>query len=119
MKKTSYGFSAPYWGVDFSRIVEENPNTDFIRVEWQNERGHARWVIIVTPKGRRRCCAVWNETRIKYGLWGITPRGDIDFGVGPRALCYFSGDLDDFEKWYGELREREERRRPIKVTAIV
>jgi hypothetical protein len=42
MRKGTYEFSARYQGIDFERIVRDNPGEDFIEVKWQaadKERG--------------------------------------------------------------------------------
>jgi hypothetical protein len=125
MKKFSYGFSARYQDVDFTRIVEENSDSDFIRVEWKDDDGGDQMIVFVTPLGKARC----EDAGMGYGVIQKTvrvrPYGDLDI-YGRRDadpyILYVDDkrvvDMDVFEKWYGRLREREERRRPIKVTAI-
>jgi hypothetical protein len=119
MKKFSYGFSARYQDVDFTRIVEENSDSDFIRVEWKNERKGDQEVILLTPKGVERCRAVEMGFGIDKEHCEIKQSGTLWLNEnGPFSEYVWWLNTADFEDWYGRLREREERRRPIKVTAI-
>jgi hypothetical protein len=127
MKKETYGFSTRYQDVDFSRIVEENRDSDFIRVEWKDSDGNDQMVVLVTPSGKARCAAVDMDGFVGQKSVRVRPYGDLDvYGRSnngdPYILyvhCARCDKNDTFEKWYGRLREREERRRPITVTAIV
>ena len=126
MKKETYGFSTRYQDVDFSRIVEENSDSDFIRVEWNDERGNDQVIVLVTPGGKKRCEAVGMTYGVMQKTVRVRPYGDLDIygrcNADPYVLYVDDKrcvDKDTFEKWYGRLREREERRRPIKVTTIV
>jgi len=125
MKTFSYGFSARYQDVDFSRIIEENSDFDFLRVEWKDDGGGDQMIVFVTPFGKARC----EDAGMGYGVIQKTvhvqPYGDLDIYGRCNAdpyILYVNDkrvvDDDTFEKWYGRLRELEKRRRPIKVTAI-
>jgi ribosomal protein S27E len=127
MKKQTYGFSTRYQDVNFSRIVEENSDSDFIRVEWKDECGNDQVIVFVTPSGKKRCEAAGMSYGLIQKTVSVRPYGSLDifYGRCDDNLCVLyinnerCADNDIFEKWYGRLREREERRRPIKVTAIV
>ena len=126
MKKETYGFSARYQDVDFSRIVEENSDSDFIRVEWKDECGNDQVIVFVTPSGKKRCEAAGMSYGVIQKTVSVRPYGSLDIygrcNDDPFVL-YINNercvDNDTFEKWYGRLREREERRRQVKVTTIV
>jgi len=119
MKKFSYGFSARYQDVDFTRIVEENSDSDFIRVEWKNERKGDQEVILLTQRGVDRCIAVEMDFGINKKHCEIDSSGDLWGNTnGPISEYVWWLNTAVFENWYAKLREREERRRPIKVTAI-
>jgi hypothetical protein len=124
MKKETYGFSTKYQDVDFLRIVEENKTSDFILVEWANENGKAQKIILVTPRGVKRCKAVGMYTDgqvVHKGPCEIKPNGDLWRNTnGPMRnyVYYINVGNFSFSNWFSRLREREERNRPIKVTAI-
>jgi hypothetical protein len=126
MKKQTYVFSTRYQDVDFSRIVENNNDSDFIWVEWEDERGEDQMIVLVTPAGEARCDAAGLGYGVNQKTVRIRPYGDPDIygrSKGDPSILYINNkrcvDKDTFEKWYGRLREREVRCRPIKVTAIV
>ena len=126
MKRETYGFSVRYQDVDFSRIVEENSDSDFIQVEWKDEGGKDQAIVLVTPAGQARCEAVGMSYGVLQKTVSVRPYGDLDIygrcNADPYVL-YINDercvDNDTFSEWYGRLREREERRRPVKVTTIV
>jgi hypothetical protein len=120
MEKTTYGFSARYQDVDFLRIVEENIESSFILVEWKNERRVEEKIILLTPAGFERCSAVDMEQGVHKNRCEIEPNGHRwENTNGPICKYVWWLNTNDFESWYAMLRQREERCRPIKVTAIV
>jgi len=105
--------------VDFARIVDENSDSSLILVEWKNESKGDQKIILLTLKGVERCRAVEMDFGVNKKHCEIEPNGDLWRNTnGPILEYVWWLDTVGFEDWYAKLREREERRRPIKVTAI-
>jgi hypothetical protein len=134
MKKTQYGFSARYVDIDIARILGENPNSDFIRVEWKRKthiEGNRHFpensaVYLVTEKGMNRLRSV--RMSIGYGIHikhnrclSVDPDGDLTtFNTSSTDSNFHFMEITDVEfgEMFAELREREERRWSVSVTAI-
>jgi hypothetical protein len=117
MKKAEYTFKAHYHDVGFGRIVDENSGSDFIRVEWRVAGDGEREIVLVTTKGFDRLVRAGLRDHVGQGHLRIDSEGCILhlFNFESRV----SYVLGDFHQLYVELRERENRRRTIKVTSIV
>jgi len=119
MKKEEYSFSARYQHVDFVRIVDENTDSSFVLVEWKNENKKDQEIILLTAKGVERCRAVEMDLGVNKKHCEIEPNGDLWLNTnGPILEYVWWLNVAEFEAWYAKLREREERKHPIKVTVI-
>jgi hypothetical protein len=134
MKKIQYGFSARYVDIDIARILEENPNSDFIRVEWKRKtriEGDRRFprnsaVYLITEKGMNRLRSVrmgiGYDIHIKHNKrLSIDSDGSLTtFNISntDSNFHFLEIEKEEFEKLYSKLREREERKWPVTVTAI-
>jgi len=134
MKKTQYGFSARYVDIDIARILEENSDSDFIRVEWKRKTHIERnrrfpynsAVYLITEKGMNRLRSVrmgiGYDIHIKHNRrLSIDSDGSLTaFNTSNTDSNFHFMEIakEEFEKFYSKLREREERRWPVAVTAI-
>jgi hypothetical protein len=124
MKKETYSFKARYQDVDFKRIAEENPLYDFVKVEWPWESGgNSSSLVIVSPAGIARMkavglCTPRSFSGVKLSASGSGWRHDPVGHEVKDEKIYVIEDGSGFEKLYAQLRERECRKRQIKVTAI-
>jgi len=131
MRKEEYSFSAKYQNVDFARILNENSEADFIRVDWKDEDDEKDARYLVTKKGYKRVKAVDMAYNYIYSLASLhldskgslhhtTSCPDSSYTIG-YMLVIFKKDTtmaNTFKEFYAKLREREERRHSIKVTVI-
>jgi DNA-binding PadR family transcriptional regulator len=126
MKKIQYGFSARYVDIDIARILEENPNSDFIRVEWKRKRHQNSAVYLITEKGMSRLrsvrMSIGYDIHIKHNKrLSIDPDGSLTtFNISNTDSDFHFMEItkEEFEDFYSKLREREERKWPVAVTAI-
>jgi hypothetical protein len=127
MDKKQYGFLARYVDIDMARIVKENQESDFIRVCWKKNTHTTSTVYLVTEKGmdRLRKAQIGNHYVKCNGCLSVSPSGSLttfnssDNMKSIYFLFHFMEITDDeFETLFAKLREREERRWPVSVTAI-
>jgi len=131
MRKEEYSFSAKYQNVDFARILNENSEADFIRVDWKDEDDEKDARYLVTKKGYKRIKAVDMAYSNIYSLAALhldakgslhhtTSYPDSSYNIGYMLVIFKKGSsmTKTFEEFYGKLREREERKHPIKITVI-
>lgn len=123
MHKQTYRFVSRYEDVDFAKIIAENPDADFIRVEWPWEEGKENSsLVIATSSGIDRLKAVDMSTPgsyagVRISMSGVGWRHD-PFGRGKDEKIHVFDDSSKFDRAYALLRERECRKRKITVTAI-
>jgi hypothetical protein len=134
MKKTQYSFSARYVDIDIARILGENPNSDFIRVEWKRKTHIERnrrfprnsAVYLVTEKGMNRLrsvrMSIGYDIHIKHNR-SLSMDSDGNLTTLNASSANFNFHFmeiteEEFGRFYAKLREREERRWPVTVTAI-
>jgi hypothetical protein len=125
MKVTDeYSFSAKYTNVDFPRIFKENPNADFIRVAWKDEKNHQHVIFFATEKGYERLHKV-EMTHYAESLRHIelTAQGSfhcVRLGYEGYLLTSLKVRLsdEDFGNFYALLRQREAHRHEICVATI-
>jgi hypothetical protein len=134
MKKTQYGFSARYVDIDIARILEENSDSDFIRVEWKRKAIIERnkcfpknsVVYLITERGMNRlrsvCMSIGYDIHIKHNRrLSIDPDGGLttfNDSYNVKAIYFMEITDVEFGEMFAELREREERRWSVSVTAI-
>jgi lipoate-protein ligase A len=122
MKTTQYNFSARYVDIDMARIVKENQDSDFIRVWWRKKHTFST-VYLITEKGMDRLRKVqmnMNYIKSNHRL-SVSPSGGLTtfHDSYSTKIIYFMEITDvEFEKMFAKLREREERRWAVSVTAI-
>jgi hypothetical protein len=123
-----YSFSAKYTSVDFPRIFKENPNADFIRVAWKDEKNHQHVIFFATEKGYERLHKA-EMTHYTESLrhTELTAQGSfhcVTLGYEGYLLtnltygCRHPLSDEDFGNFYALLRQREARRHEICVAAI-
>jgi hypothetical protein len=125
MKKTQYGFSARYVDIDIARILEENSYSDFIRVEWKRKRHQNSAVYLITERGMNRLKSVRMYVATVFikrnRCLSINPDGSLTtFNTSSTDSDFHFMEItkEEFEEFYSKLREREERKWPVAVTAI-
>jgi hypothetical protein len=134
MKKTQYGFSARYVDIDIARILEENSDSDFIRVEWKRKAIIERnkcfpknsMVYLITEKGMNRLrsvrMSIGYDIHIKHNRrLSIDSDGSLstpNISNTDSNFHFMEITKEEFQNFYSRLREREERKWPVAVTAI-
>jgi hypothetical protein len=126
MKKTQYSFSTRYVDIDIARILEENSDSDFIRVEWKRKQPGICGVYLITEKGMNRLrsvrMSIGYDIHIKHNRrLSIDPDGSLTtFNTSSTDSDFHFMEItkEEFEVFYSKLREREERKWPVAVTAI-
>lgn len=142
-KIKEYNFKAGpgYCGINFERILNENPNSNFIRVSWYDEDDDEIIIYVVTPRGVTRCKNVGlsqylDEIKIIVNHDGSVSGRNRSARESPGQLIYvlnfcdinreFSTSVfdvyptkdEDFIKFFEKLRKREYNREIISVVAM-
>ena len=116
-KMKPYEFNARFEDVDFRRILNENPDADFIGVKW-TPRGKNRktGVVLISDNGIRRMRdAGLPKLRRTFEI-GLDCQGHLISGLQCGSPVYIIRDIGSFKEMYQQLMAYENHR--IQVNPI-
>ena len=119
MKEKSYHFKASFPDVDFRRILNENPNADFIVVRWTPKNASYQCgLALVSKRGADRMAAAGIARPPKYWKVGLNKNG-TDWSSGPVGdPIHVIGNICYCRQVISKIKKHEKQRHQIRVTAI-
>jgi hypothetical protein len=111
-----YEFNARFSDVDFRRILNENPDADFIKVQWTPRGKDRQSIVLVSNRGANRMSAAGIPKPQTYPSIGLSHNGE-HWGHGVTGTpVYVIKDIEYYKKMIISLSTHEAESHRILVT---